>query len=369
MSALARGQASGPANPVLDLFTPANGSLVDVAVLEFQIFDVSDAGKRQDPLQVFPAITGTRASVNAAMLAPDGDKLSTGHFVARWAPCIDEAIGTHEIRWFFRLTSAAPEQTFREEFDVLVEVAAFSQTGYALVSDLRGEGVGVSDASDARLGRLIALASSYIDRVTGRFFEARASTMLVNGSGGRIQLLGHPIIAVSSVKMFVGMYAEFGVLPVIPSFFRVYNRHLNGMLNPDDRDNPRLEFFHWSDLLGVHASPAGHMGLGSLVWLPGVQNVVVEGVFGYTDPDDSPTGKTPELIRHVTKLLVLREVPRMTDVTRREERQKRWRLISERTRDQGYNLEALKLHGSFTGDPEIDNILVAYARPPDMGGA
>jgi len=370
MPALARGQASGPANPVLDLFTQVNGNLIDVEMLEFQIFDTSDPEKHQNPVQVFPAAIGARAPANAAVLAPDGDKLSTGHFVARWTSPVDESIGTHEIRWFFRLTPATPEQTFREEFEILAEVAGFSQTGYALVSDLREEGVTTADATDARLERLIALASRYIDRVTGRFFEPRSITLTVDGSGGRIQLLGPPIIGISSVKMFVGMFAEFGVLPVIPSFFRIYNRHLTqGLLIPDDRDDPKLEFFHWSDLLGVHATPAGHLGLGSLVWLPGVQNVVIDGVFGYTDPDGSPTGKTPELIRHVTKLLVLREMPRMTDVTRREEKQKRWRLVSERTRDQGYNLEALKLHGSFTGDPEIDNILVSYMRPPDLGGA
>lgn len=370
MPALARGQPSDCANPVLDLFTQVNGTLIDVEVLELQIFDVSDAAKRQSPVQVFPLAVGTRAPVNASALCPAGDKISTGHFVARWAPPVDESIGTHEIRWFFKLTPSTPEQTFREEFEVLAEVVGSSQTGYAVVSDLREEGVAVSDAADARLERLIALASRYIDRVTGRFFEPRTMTLTVDGSGGRVQLLGHPIIGISSVKMFVGMFAEFGVLPVIPSFFRVYNRHLTqGLLDPDDREDPKLEFFHWSDLLGVHATPAGHLGLGSLVWLPGVQNVVIDGVFGYTDPDGSPTGKTPELIRHVTKLLVLREIPKMTDLTRREERQKRWRLVSERTRDQGYNLEALRLHGSFTGDPEIDNILVAYQRPAQFGGA
>ncbi len=370
MAVIARGQSSDGGNPVLDLFTPVAGALTDVAVLEFQIFDISDDAKRASPVQVHPATAGARPPVNATDLWPTGDKLATGRFVARWTPPAGEAIGAHEIRWFFQTTTGAPEQTSREDFDVLAEGAGSSPSGYALVSDLREEGVSAADAPDARLARLVLLASQYIDRVTGRFFEPRPMTMTVDGSGGRIQLLGHPIIAVSSVKMFVGMFAEFGVLPVIPSFFRVYNRHLTqGLLDPDDREDSRLEFFHWSDLLGVHATPAGHLGLGSLVWLPGVQNVVIDGLFGFTDPDGSAVGRTPDLIRHVTKLLVLREIPKMTDLTRREERQKRWRLVSERTRDQGYNLEALRLHGSFTGDPEIDNVLVAYQRPAQAGAA
>lgn len=370
MAFLARGQSSDGANPVLDLFTPVAGALADVASLGFQIFDVSDDAKRTAPVQVFPVTAGDRAPVNVTDAWPAGDKLATGHYLARWTPPANEAIGRHEIRWFIEATAGAPEQVVREEFDVLAEGAGSSAYGYALVSDLRDEGVTANDAADARLARLVLLASQYIDRVTGRFFEPRPMTLTVDGSGGRIQLLGHPIIAVSSVKMFVGMFAEFGVLPVIPSFFRIYNRHLTqGLLDPDDREDPRLEFFHWSDLLGVHATPAGHLGLGSLVWLPGVQNVVIDGLFGYTDPDGTQVGRTPELIRHVTKLLVMREVPKMTDLTRREERQKRWRLLEEKTRDQSYRLDVLKLTGSYTGDPEIDNVLVAFHRPAQAGAA
>ena len=75
MPALARGQASNCANPTLDLFTQVNGVLVDVAVLEFQVFDVSDPGKQQNPVQVYPAASGTRAPVDVANLCPAGDKL------------------------------------------------------------------------------------------------------------------------------------------------------------------------------------------------------------------------------------------------------------------------------------------------------
>jgi hypothetical protein len=368
MPALARGQASGPANPVLDLFTQVNGVLVDVLSLEFQVFDVSTAQKRSRPLQVYPAEPGTRAVVDAAHLVPAGDKLSTGRFVARWTPPVDEAIGTHEIRWFFRLTPTSPEQSFREEFEVLVEVAGFSGMGYALVSDLRDEGVTVADASDARLERVIALASRYIERITARFFEPRAQTLALDGSGGRTLALGHPIIGVESVSIDTSPYSR-GDLPIDPSVLRVYNRHLTqGLLLPDDRDNPKIEFLHGSDMLGVRFE-APQISLSSFVWPAGTQNITVRGVFGYTEPDGSPTGRTPELIRHVTKLLVTRELPRIADLDRREDVQKRWRLTSERTRDQSYNLEALRLHGEFTGDPDIDNVLAAFVRPPDFGAA
>jgi hypothetical protein len=119
----------------------------------------------------------------------------------------------------------------------------------------------------------------------------------------------------------------------------------------------------------VRFETIGGLGLSSLVWPRGQQNVTVQGIFGYTEPDGSPTGRTPELIRHATKLLVLRELPLLADIDAREDAQKRYRLTSERTRDQSYTLEALRLHGAFTGDPAIDNILVAFARPPDFGAA
>lgn len=362
MSALARGQASSCSNPVLDLFTQVNGILVDVSVLEFQIFDVSDPGKQLAPVQVYPASVGARAFVDVSALCPAGDKLSTGHFVARWTPPVDEAVGTHEVRWFFRLTPASPEQTFREEFEVLVEVSGFSNTGYAFVSDLRAEGVAAADASDARLQQLIALASRYIERVTGRFFEARVQALMLDGTGGRTLPLGHPIVGVESVVIDASPFSS-GDLPVDPSVYRVYNRHLTqGLLLPDDRDNPKLELLYSDGAMGA-------VGLGSFIWPRGQQNVTVRGVYGYTEPDGSPTGKTPELIRHATKLLVMRELPLLGSADQREDAQRRFRLTSERTRDQSYTLEALQLHGAFTGDPEIDNILVAFVRPPDFGAA
>jgi len=371
---ISRGQASSGDKPVLELFTPVGGVLADAATVAFQVFDASDDTKRaspvQSPVQVFPDAAGARAPVNTAERWPAGDKLGTGHVVARWTPSATEPLGRHELRWFVQATLDAPEQVVTVEFDVLAAGAGSYRTVYARVSDLRDEGVTVAEASDARLARLLGFATQFVDRMTGRCFAPRAMTLTLDGSGGRAQLLGLPIIAVREVKLFLAMPAEVGELPVTPSFFRVYNRHLTqGLLDPDDRENPRLEFFHESDLLGVQSTPAASLGLGSLVWLRGPQNVVVDGLFGYTDPDGTAVGCTPDLIRHVTKLLVLRELPLMTDTSRREDRQQRWRIVSERTRDQGYNLDPLRFQGGIVGNPDIDAILAMYMRPPQIGSA
>ena len=356
MPALARNQPSNCQNPVLDLFTQVNGILVDVAQLEFQIFDVSDAGKQLNPVQVYPTSIGERVAVSAATLCSNGAKLSTGHYVATWTPPVDEAIGSHEVRWYFKLTTASPEQMFREEFEVLPEVDGFSTRGYAFVSDFRSEGVSHAQASDARLQTLIASASHYVERITARFFEPRSQTFTLDGTESKTLALGQPIVGIDSVAIDSSPYS-LADLNLDASLYRVYNRHLTqGQFMPDDRDNPKLEFLSFGGSQG-------------LVWPKGTQNVLVRGVFGYTEPDGSPSGRTPVLIRHVTKLLVMRELAPLGSVDKREDAQRRFRLTSERTRDQSYTLEALQLHGSFTGDPEIDNILVAFQRPADFGAA
>lgn len=362
MTVLARGQSSDCTTPALVAFTASVGVLADAFKLEFQIL--------RDGAQVFPAVVGTRAAVNIATPCPAGDKLGTGTYVARWSPPADAPTGPYEIRWFMRMAADAGEQSFSNRFEVLASSSGISANGYVLVSDLRDEGVTVEQASDARLQRIIDLASRYVDRITGRFYKPRRQALRMDGRGGRALLLSQPIIAIRGAEIFPAVGFRGFSLPVDTDFLRVYNRHLTeDLLLPDDRDNPRLEFFHCEDFYGEAPARWGFPRLDNLVWPMGPQTVLVDGLFGYTDPDGSPTGRTPELIEHVTKLLVMRELPRLTDVDAREDAQRRFRVISEKTRDQSYTLEALRVHGAFTGDPAIDSILVGYCRPPDIGVA
>lgn len=184
---IARGQPSDGTQPVLELFTPTSGVLADAAKVALQVFDLSDDPKQANPVQVFPETAGTRAAVNATDLWPAGDKLGVGHVVARWAPSTDEPLGLHELRWFVQMAPGAAEQLVTVEFDVLAAGAGSYRSGYALVSDLRAEGITEADATDVRLARLLRLASQYVDWMTGRFFEPRALTLTVDGSGGRAQ--------------------------------------------------------------------------------------------------------------------------------------------------------------------------------------
>jgi len=232
MPALARGQASDCSSPELDLFTKVNGVSADIYSLEFQVFeDVTVPGT---PAQVYPVTPGGRSTVNVGALCPTGHKLDTGHYVAEYTPELTEPIGTHQIRWFFRLTDTSLEQQFIEEFEVLAEVVGGATSGYCSVQDLRDEGVPASVADDARLQTIIARASKMVDLYTGQWFEPRTLTLTLNGRNSPTIFLGSPIISVSSLRV--------DELDLLSDEYVIYNRHLTEqLLSPDDRENPRIE--------------------------------------------------------------------------------------------------------------------------------
>jgi hypothetical protein len=370
MPALARGQTSNCAFPQLDVFISVNGILTDVYSLEFQVFElVSNPGV---PTQVYP-VSG-RQTVNVGITCPTANagRISVGRYFATWTVPLSELIGPHRVKWFFKVSATSSEIVFQEDFEVLAEGTATGMTGYCTVQDLRDEGVTTTMADDAFLSRRIALASRFIDAATKRFFEPRTMTIKVDGKGGPKILLSDPIIAISEVLFDTTPY-EPAATEIDPDLLVIYNRHLTqGLVSPDDRNNPKIELFHPSEMLYQYGSARTWS---NLIFPLGQQNVTIIGVFGYTDPDPpNSSGKTPDLISHVCKLITIRELDKMTNTSARFDRHNRHRLTSERTRDQAYTLEGLgalgggRIAGSaWTGDPEIDSILAYYTRPPALG--
>jgi hypothetical protein len=293
-----------------------------------------------------------------------------GHYAAAFAPSGASPVpppGTKcQINWAWTMPNGATGIMVRE-FDVLSNVPPQREHAgsYCLVSDLREEGFPPERASDQRLLRLIAMQSRYIDRVTGRFFEPRFVTQTLNGTGGRAMQLGDPIIALSLVTL-----GNPSVNTIEPESFRVFNRHISaGLTNPDDRNDPKIEFVHYRDIFGRQRSasidsPLFGVPFRDLFFPSGVQNVNITGLFGFTDPDGSSSGMTPELIRHACKLLVYRELFKLSSDERDE--RKRHRILSEGTRDQRYTMAAAQ-EGAFTGDREIDDILLTFMRPMMIG--
>lgn len=352
MTALARGQASDCSNPELDLYTLVNGVRTDMYSVEFVIQEnVTNPGT---PVQVFPP--AGRQALNVTDLCPTGEKLGTGHYVAPWTPELTEPLGEHIVQWYFKLTASSPEQTFCESFEILPEATGSTGIGYCTVQDIRDEGV-PSTISDERIQEMIVVASHFVDAYTVRFFSPRSLSFRLDGRGNRSMLLEHPIIDVTNVEIDDSVVDLADVV--------VYNRHMTQQLfYPDDRDDPRIELVQPVTDLQLRQHTASGFPIGQ-------QNVLIEGVFGYTDPDGSTYGQTPVLICEATKLLVMRELPLKYTSGGMDDTAIGYKIIEMKTRYQSVKFsDPNKLGvygpGPFTGDRRIDNILLRFRAPPRL---
>ncbi len=209
---------------------------------------------------------------------------------------------------------------------------------YASLADMRDEGVTPAQASDGRLTALLVEASAFVDHVTGWFFEPRAMVVRVDGRGTPSVEPPVPPIRVEEL-LIDGVAASLAQddiairgAPVSPGF-----------------DAPRFTLLRGS------------------TFPKGTGNVVASGLWGYTEPDGTPTGATPPAIRRAVMLLVMRWLPLLGDAEAAAAKSQ-WRILEERTRDQSYRLSPLSSVGvTFTNDPEIDLLLARYRRPIGLG--
>jgi hypothetical protein len=211
---------------------------------------------------------------------------------------------------------------------------------YATVDDLRAEGVTETQASEERLSALIDEAGRVIDRVTGWFFEPRIRSYRMDGRGG-------PSVEPPAPPIQLDRLATGGSdLPLDPEHLVVVGAPVQAGF-----DGPLLMLRHGRRF------PRGRA------------NVEVDGLFGYTEEDGSPHGRTPLEIRRACMLLVLRMLPGLGDTDAAGDVRSRWRLLEERTRDQSYRLDRDARPAALTGDPDVDAILGRYRRPMGLGAA
>ena len=209
-------------------------------------------------------------------------------------------------------------------------------------------------------------AAALIEQATGRIFYPLYRAASHDGRRQSALFFDDAIVALESVTVLGSLTAPD---PIGPDALKVYNRHLSqGVLVPDDRDHPKVEFA---------AYDAPESTLRSLIYRSrfpeGAQNVHVRGVFGYREPNGSPRGGVPILVRQCALLLAYRDMFSLVDSDKREDVRRRWQIQSERTRDQSYTLATdsrnAAMVGTITGDPEVDLILSRYRRPPRIGTA
>ncbi len=331
MLSIAKGQTLAGSGTVLAvvLTDPSLGDalLRAPSTLSFALFSTQSGTL----VQVFPATAGQKQSVDLTT-----HRLGVGRYFAAFTVPAEAPVGPAEIHWDYTMASGA-----EGEIVVAVEILttpSLQPAGYCSVSDIRAEGVPAA-ASDARLLRAIAMASRYIETVTNRWFEPRYCTFTLDGDGGSVLPIPMPIIAIESVVVGDGL--------LDPTAYQIYARHLtdNMLGDEDDRAYPKLR-------------------MSSGRWPRGRKNIQVKGVFGYTDYDGSPAGKTPDMIRDVCITLAIQNVPKLSNRPATT-----GPVLHEATRDQQVTYGTTGITGAFTGDAQIDLILEAFMRPPSFTAA
>jgi hypothetical protein len=368
-----QGSTSSASSPLLDVWV-SNGRTLDdpdAGTLSFSIYDCSNEEKDAagGVLVVGPH---TVDLVNDRLVYDVERKLpEPGHFAAAFSLSSSEPTGAHEIRWSWTHTTVPPitwqtevhQRFYVQRFDVLAGVPMGLGGGYALVSDFRDEEIGPELASDVRLLKLIRSQSEDVEQLTGRFFEPRFLDVYVDGTDGRILLLGPPIIALDGVAILdEPIMLEVGGREIV-----IYNRHLRGMVDPDDRNAPRVEIPDVDSMIDPYGGAYGCSYPYPPVRLGfprNSQNIHVQGLFGYTDPDGSTIGKTPSGIKRAVMLMVKRNLPKLACDNEVFDARMGGRATMLRTRDQSVTFASAGLgEGQYTSDLDLDRLISRFARP------
>lgn len=282
-------------------------------------------------------------------------------------------------------------------------------TNYCTIEDIRNEGFPDTVVSDDRLNTIIPQASRYIEKMTGRWFypdtfylqnppagwtpqpnnfsaDQNGNSIYttpcqlnllpgdrpyrMNGNGVRELTLDIPVIRLDflGIENQAFLFAQLTWIEL--DAVRVYNRaNQEGVIGggDDDRENPRIGFTVAGRIVETIASglyPAPR------IFPRGRLNIMLFGVFGYTDYDPSgqnPLGVTPPLIQVACKRLVERDLLQDASICEKLNMQNLYRVTSDSDSGTSVSLSDLWLKGRFTGNPEIDSILVAYQRPVKIG--
>lgn len=337
-------------NPLLQFAYQSDGRLADVASLKLKVTEVKSGTERL-----------AETVVNLNDCSAGGQKLGTGRYVAIFTPASgsDWVIGTHEILWTYKVLATDPDSFWRQRFEVLdpsVVLGGAGYVGYADTVNLEANSA-FSCFKTKQIQVTLMDVSRQIQDLTGRFFDPTFLSMELNGTSAGALPIGDPVIGISSLSFIGGGPAE-QLLDIDITFLRIYNRHLTGLINPDDRDNPRVEFS--TDLLPGKILAQGRFAQGR-------KNIQLEGVFGYTEPDGSPIGTRPRRLARAAGILALRTLqdPFGVDVFTSQP----GRIKGAKTRDQQVTFGSVRdgAVGPLTGDRIVDDLLIPFLRPPHYG--
>lgn len=362
MRGLARGEESDATNPVLQLFTRQGELLTDPISGSFKIEGVPNPDVSPTP------VVGTTA-LDLTDVGSGGHKLSLGRFLIPTGSTASFAFGTHRVVYSYVMEVDGRTYVQVIEFEIL-DPAEFPTghlyTGLCSTRSLYRDGFFLfAGLAPTKLHRHITRESARIEGLVERFFEPRFLLLKLNGQERPIFLIDEAIVAIEKIEAISRSpnSASASTSLFDTASYRVFNRHNNGLLNPDDRYNPRISLVETRRIAGVTAID------GDFNWPFGKQNIQITGVFGFTDPDAQPDevliGHTPEDFVQIVGALVTRylENPDLSSLAT-------WKpglVRGYRTRDQQVSFYGasgnVSYSGGLTGDERIDSMLQRFIKP------
>lgn len=360
MRGLAKAEQSSVSNPVLQLFCRSGGFLADLFSGTFKIDDIHSHSVAL--ANKVPSTSFTNAH-----------KLGTGRYVIPTGSTSAWTVGTHRATCTYKMESGGPDFIQVIDFEVLDTADWASGAGYVgYLSTRRAwqDTYVATTVSVATLHRYIAEVSRRIEMWTGRWFEPRYVKMKKTGQQDPVLILNQPIIAIEDIYAVWQTTTGEDTYKYEQYLYKVYNRHLDGYTEEDDRALPQVA------LTDVDGSV---VEVSDFAWPYGNQNIELRGVFGWTDPEFDPNndqvliGQTPLDLGRACGALVARmaEDPTLTSLTT-------WSpgsISSMRTRDQSVSFGGSGGGSSSgggngsepSGDPLVDSILVKYCMPIAVG--
>lgn len=233
---------------------------------------------------------------------------------------------------------------------------------YCTLADVRAEDLPVSVASDARVTALITEMSALIDRVTGWWFEPRAETQKIDGTGTPYLHLQAPATAVTEVRRVWRAADPDSTFVIDDDSYVIYSYE-----TPTQRHNPHLRLIVASDSALVIAA-----GVSTDDWVVGSQNYEIDGTFGFVDDDGAGSGTTPEAIKRACIMLVIHNARPLWETMSGQDAAYERRtgdLRSHSVQGRSATWGGPSSSGSATGLNAVDQILAFYRRPIGMVAA
>ena len=213
--------------------------------------------------------------------------------------------------------------------------------------------------TDDQITELILEWQSWLERVTGQFFDPRELEFSFDGNGTDLYQFPLAIVSIEWLKI------NDSQVELPADEYAVYN----GRQEPnDDRMNPRIKLLPYQRNIFTDPQLYRSGDVGRRNFLRGYLNQHIKGTFGFLEPDDS----TPPLILKALRRLVLRDATRIAagGSPSSPGGGSVGPVIEEWTDGHKYKLAEVSVLPSTidsSGDAEIDRIVMMYRRPIKMG--